>query len=98
MIVERDWGTYETIHENARFKVKILRIKPNYRHTEQRHLHRTEVWFWRDKDTGLPQTKFIDYNEWHRIENRTDEWMEIIEIQKSWDDVGNVEEDIERRP
>jgi cytidyltransferase-like protein len=43
-IVHRKWGTYLTLDEGEKYKVKRLVIKPEHGISLQKHLHRTEDW------------------------------------------------------
>jgi cytidyltransferase-like protein len=43
-IVHRKWGTYLTLDEGAKYKVKRLVIEPNKSISLQKHMHRTETW------------------------------------------------------
>ena len=44
MITDRPWGTFEVLHEQKNFKVKILEVKPNESISLQYHRHRAEHW------------------------------------------------------
>lgn len=102
--VHRPWGAFTDIERGDRFKVKRLVVKPGGRLSLQRHKHRTEHWvvvegtatvvngeqeFTLERD----QSTYIDAGAVHRLENRTDQPLHLIEVQ-----VGDYleEDDIER--
>ena len=102
--VHRPWGAFTDIERGGRFKVKRLVVKPGGRLSLQRHKHRTEHWVVvegtatvvnGDKEFSLQrdQSTYIDAGAVHRLENRTDQSLHLIEVQ-----VGDYleEDDIER--
>jgi mannose-1-phosphate guanylyltransferase/mannose-6-phosphate isomerase len=102
--VHRPWGAFTDIERGGRFKVKRLVVKPGGRLSLQRHKHRTEHWVVvegtatvvnGDKEFTLQrdQSTYIDAGAIHRLENRTDRPLHLIEVQ-----VGDYleEDDIER--
>ena len=102
--VVRPWGTFEILKDESSFKVKIIEIKPQQAISLQRHFHRAEHWFvidgvatvtLGDKLHTLSRGDSIDIDkeEIHRIENKADNILKIVEIQ-----IGNSlhEDDIER--
>ncbi|MGH8529195.1 MAG: mannose-1-phosphate guanylyltransferase/mannose-6-phosphate isomerase [Nevskiales bacterium] len=102
--VHRPWGTYETLAEGARFKVKHIVVRPGASLSLQRHRQRAEHWVvvggvakvQRDDEfmsLGVDQSTYIPQGARHRLENTGAEPLEIIEVQ-SGDYVG--EDDIER--
>ncbi len=102
--VHRPWGTYETLAEGARFKVKHIVVRPGASLSLQRHQRRAEHWVvvsgtakvQRDDEVmtlGADQSTYIPQGAKHRLENTGTAPLEIIEVQ-SGDYVG--EDDIER--
>lgn len=100
----RPWGSY-TILEDARdCKVKRLTVKPGGILSLQRHQRRSEHWTVVSGQAGVRvgddeytlernQSCYIPMNTLHRLENRTDENLHLIEVQCG-DYFG--EDDIER--
>lgn len=102
--VYRPWGSYETIDEGARFKVKRITVKPGASLSLQMHHHRAEHWI---VVTGSAivtvgeqkihldanQSTFIPVGVTHRLENEGKVALELIEVQ-SGDYLG--EDDIVR--
>ena len=90
--VERPWGHYEILMETETSKVKSIRVLPGHKLSLQKHRHRSETWY---VVKGIAKvTKggerftmhngdsiVINKNETHRLENASNENLEIIEIQ-----------------
>ena len=102
--VHRPWGTYETLAEGARFKVKHIVVRPGASLSLQRHRRRAEHWVvvsgtarvQRDEEhmtLAANQSTYIPQGARHRLENPGPELLELIEVQ-SGDYLG--EDDIER--
>lgn len=102
--VHRPWGAFTDIERGERFKVKRLVVKPGGRLSLQRHKHRTEHWVVVEGSATVvngeqeftlqrDQSTYIDAGAVHRLENRTDQPLHLIEVQ-----VGDYleEDDIER--
>jgi mannose-1-phosphate guanylyltransferase len=90
--VSRPWGSYDCIDTGERFKVKRIIVKPGASLSLQLHHHRAEHWvvvkgtakvtkgdevFVLSED----QSTYIPVGVKHRLENVTDELLEIIEVQ-----------------
>ena len=100
----RPWGWFETLEEGNTFKVKRIQIDPGKSISLQRHQQRSEHWVV-VKGVGTitkdhekfnlteNQSTYIEKNQIHRIENLTDQNLQIIEVQ-SGEYLG--EDDIER--
>ena len=99
----RDWGRWDVLKNYEQFgvKVKELVIKPGQSTSLQRHKHRNELMLVADGElTNMNyKTKKHDYcliskEQWHKLENKGDKDLHIVEIQ-----FGDscIEEDIERR-
>lgn len=102
--VFRPWGSYETVDIGERFQVKRVSVNPGKRLSLQLHHQRSEHWVvvkgtatvTKDKTTFLlaeNESTYIPTGSKHRLENATDQTIEIIEVQ-SGDYLG--EDDIER--
>jgi mannose-1-phosphate guanylyltransferase/mannose-6-phosphate isomerase len=102
--VYRPWGSYETVDEGARFKVKRITVKPGAALSLQMHHHRAEHWIVvtgkalvtvGEKQVPLDANEsiYIPLEAKHRLENPGDSPLELIEVQ-SGDYLG--EDDIVR--
>lgn len=104
--IMRPWGYYRVLHTiGSNVKVKELTVDPGKKLSMQKHKHRSELWFVGEgeamlnwdygcKKIKLYKQETINVEEWHQLENKTDEPVKIIEIQ-----YGSTcaEEDIERK-
>jgi mannose-6-phosphate isomerase-like protein (cupin superfamily) len=99
----RDWGRWDVLKNYEQFgvKVKELVIKPGQSTSLQRHKHRSELMFIADGEltnmnrvTKRHSYTLISNDEWHRLQNKSDKDLHIVEIQYG---SSCVEEDIERR-
>lgn len=88
----RPWGSFETVDLGARFRVKRITVKPGASLSLQMHKHRAEHWVLvkgqavvtcGDKEFILneDQSTYIPIGHKHRLENKTKELLEIIEVQ-----------------
>ena len=102
--VFRPWGYYESLDIGTQFQVKRIGVKPGAGLSLQLHHRRAEHWIvvtgtatvTRAEETfELQQNEstFIPFETKHRLQNLTDEMLEIIEVQ-SGDYLG--EDDIVR--
>lgn len=100
---ERDWGNWDVLknYEHLGVKVKELIIKPGQSTSMQRHRYRSEFMFVADgqltnmnRTTDKHNYTMIKQGDWHKLENKGDEDLHIVEIQYG---TACVEEDIERR-
>lgn len=102
--VYRPWGYYETLEISPGFHVKRLMVKPGGRLSLQRHARRAEHWVvvrgtatvtldGEVRDLHANQSTYIPVGAAHRLENRSSERLDLIEVQ-SGDYLG--EDDIER--
>lgn len=98
------WGWYEELDQGDEYKVKKLLIEPGKSISLQRHKHRSEHWVVikgkasviKGSDTltlRSNESVYIEKEEIHRLENKSDINLEIIEVQS-----GSIllESDIER--
>jgi mannose-1-phosphate guanylyltransferase/mannose-6-phosphate isomerase len=90
--VERPWGTYTTLNESARFKIKRIEVKPGGRLSLQMHHHRSEHWVvvsgaakvtCNEKEFLLSpnESTFIPVGARHRLENPGKLPLVMIEVQ-----------------
>ncbi len=90
--VYRPWGSYETLEETERFKVKRIIVTPGAKLSLQMHHHRAEHWVvvkgtaritCGDKEFIMTedQSNYIPLGTMHRLENPGVIPLEIIEIQ-----------------
>ena len=100
---ERDWGNWDVLknYEHLGVKVKELIIKPGQSTSMQRHRYRSEFMFVADGElTNMNRTTdkhnytMINKGDWHKLENKGDKDLHIVEIQYG---TACVEEDIERK-
>ncbi len=90
--IEKPWGYFEVLFETEFSKVKILSIDAGQMLSMQMHEHRSETWHITQGtatvtkgDTTLElhagESIIIDQKEKHRVQNFSNEVLEIIEIQ-----------------
>jgi mannose-1-phosphate guanylyltransferase / mannose-6-phosphate isomerase len=90
--VHRPWGTYETLDQSERFKVKRIKVKPGASLSLQMHYHRSEHWIvvrgtakiTRGEESFLiseNQSTYIPLGTPHRLENPGKVILEMIEVQ-----------------
>ena len=102
--VQRPWGDYTVLEEGPGFKMKRIEVRPGARLSLQRHKHRSEHWVVISGEATVTcgenlltlrsnESTYIPAGTKHRLENRTDRPVQIIEVQ-----VGSYvgEDDIER--
>jgi len=109
--VHRPWGWYDSIDEEARFKVKHIQVKPKASLSLQKHHHRAEHWIvvkgtaevtCGDKTILITenQSTYIPLGEMHRLRNPGTIPLEIIEVQSGSylgeDDIQRFEDDYGR--
>ena len=91
-IVYRPWGSFDSVDEGERYKVKRITVKPGARLSKQMHHHRAEHWVvvrgtarvFRDDevfDLHENESVFIPLGSTHYLENPTAEPLDIIEVQ-----------------
>ena len=109
--VHRPWGFYQSLHAGERFQVKQITVNPGARLSLQRHQHRAEHWVvvngsalvTRDGEeftVAENESVFLPKGCLHRLENRTDEPLNLIEVQSGSylgeDDIERIEDDYAR--
>lgn len=107
-IGERPWGKYFVLQDEEHFKVKRIVVNPGQRLSYQYHHHRQEFWtvvageavaVLNDVEYVLKygESVFIPMGDKHRLENRTDKELTIIEVQTGTyfgeDDIVRIEDD-----
>jgi mannose-1-phosphate guanylyltransferase/mannose-6-phosphate isomerase len=111
--VHRPWGSFQTVDEGERFKVKRIVVKPGGRLSLQRHRSRAEHWVvvkgtarvTIDEDVReLKENEsiYVPLGADHRLENAGSAPLEIIEVQTGSylgeDDIVRLDDDYRRRP
>ena len=102
--VKRPWGTYTVLEEGTNFKIKRIVVKPKASLSLQMHKHRSEHWIVikgiatvindeKEIILGVNESAYIPAGNKHRLENKGDETIVLIEVQ-SGDYLG--EDDIVR--
>ena len=102
--VLRPWGWYDTIDIGDRFKVKRIQVRPGASLSLQRHAKRAEHWVvvkgvaevtCGDKVITIKENEstYIPLGEKHRLANKSNVMLEIIEVQSG---LYLGEDDIER--
>lgn len=105
--VKKPWGFYETIMETGTSKVKLLSVLPGHKLSLQKHKHRSETWHVIRGEAKVTKgnerfsmltgdSVIINKNEVHRLENSSNESLEIVEIQTGTyfgeDDIVRIED------
>jgi mannose-1-phosphate guanylyltransferase/mannose-6-phosphate isomerase len=109
--VERPWGSYTLLESGDGYKIKKIRVEPHRRLSLQMHRHRSEHWVvisgtahvQRGEETveiTINQSTYIPRGVKHRLENRGDSPLEIIEVQNGElvdeEDIVRFDDDFER--
>ena len=103
-VVYRPWGWYQSLGVGPAFQVKLIQLDPGAKISLQRHQHRAEHWVVVSGNATVTcdedvfeleknQSTFIPVKAIHRLENKSSQPLQIVEIQ-SGDYLG--EDDIER--
>jgi mannose-1-phosphate guanylyltransferase/mannose-6-phosphate isomerase len=107
----RPWGWYETVSEVGGYKIKRIGVHPGQQLSLQRHRQRAEHWVvvqgtahvtLGDQvfDLGVGQHCDVALGQVHRISNRTQEMVEIVEVQfgsyLGEDDIERLQDDYGR--
>jgi mannose-1-phosphate guanylyltransferase/mannose-6-phosphate isomerase len=90
--VFRPWGTYTVLQEGRNFKTKRISVNPGEKLSLQMHNHRSEHWVVvsgvatitiNDVESTLQENEstYIQRMQKHRLENRSEKLLEIIEVQ-----------------
>ena len=109
--VYRPWGKYDTLDDGENFLVKRVSVKPGEQLSLQKHSHRAEHWIVvkgqaratineRTYNVHANESVYIPIGAVHRLENVTDELLELIEVQTgeylSEDDIIRLEDKYNR--
>lgn len=109
--VERPWGGYKIIETGTGYQVKKLSVLPHRRISLQLHHKRSEHWVVTKGtatvtlgdevfDLEVNEAAFIPLGVIHRLENRTDSILELIEVQVGAylgeDDIVRLDDDFNR--
>lgn len=89
---DRPWGRFDSLDRGDSHQVKRIKVKPSGQLSLQYHYHRSEHWIViagtatvtvgkTVQDLGPGQNVFIPQGEVHRLENFTNEPVELIEVQ-----------------
>jgi mannose-1-phosphate guanylyltransferase len=90
--VTRPWGTYTTLTESGGYKVKRITVRPGQSLSLQYHHHRAEHWTVVrgqglvqvgdvEYPTGPGEHRYIPLGEKHRLTNKGEEELVLIEVQ-----------------
>jgi len=104
----RPWGSWQSLLTGPGYQIKLLEIKSGCKPSLQRHQQRSEHWIvvageavvTRDEEiivVPLNESVFIPLGAVHRIENRGEELLQVIEVQVGAylgeDDIVRLEDD-----
>ncbi len=110
-ITHRPWGHYTILEEGPNYKVKRIHVDPQARLSLQLHQYRTEHWVVvagiaritiGDKtfDASPNDSTYIPVKTMHRLENRGETPVELIEVQcgnyLGEDDIIRLDDDYKR--
>ena len=109
--VYRPWGFYDSIDSGENFQVKRISVNPSAKLSLQKHKFRSEHWVVvkgvakitcgsKTFELNENESTYIPQGQVHRLENPTDQALEIIEIQTGSylgeDDIERIEDDYKR--
>jgi len=109
--VYRPWGYFDSLDFGNNFQVKRLLINPGAKISLQKHTHRAEHWVVvkglatitsgeKIIELKINQSTFIPKGTIHRVENKQNSPLEIIEVQTGSylgeDDIIRIEDDYDR--
>lgn len=109
--VYKPWGYYENLDNGDSFRVKRINVLPKKRLSLQKHKHRSENWVVVEGtatvrngddtyDLAIKESTYIPMGNIHRLENKTDKPLQIIEVQfgayLEEDDIERFEDDFGR--
>ncbi len=91
-LVRRPWGSYRVLAEGPGYKVKRIQVKHGAQLSLQYHNHRSEHWIvvsgiasvtidGSEQQLAVNQSVYVPLRAQHRLANRTEEVIEIIEVQ-----------------
>lgn len=90
--METPWGRWSVLKSGVGFQVKLLEIEPGQRLSYQTHVYREEHWIVvsgvatitiRGRTRTMPRsgTSYVERRVPHRIENRDDKLLVVVETQ-----------------
>ncbi len=109
---ERPWGRFFVLHDEPNYKLKRIEVDPGGRLSYQYHYKRSEAWTIVEgsatitlngitTDYKAGQTILIPKENKHRIENKTNQKVVLIEVQTGSyfgeDDIVRIEDDYNRK-
>lgn len=109
--VYKPWGYYVDMHSGAGFHVKRISVLPGKRLSLQKHKYRSENWVVIEGtatvrngddtyDLSARESTFIPVGSIHRLENKTEKPLQLIEVQfganLSEEDIERIEDDFGR--
>jgi mannose-1-phosphate guanylyltransferase len=88
----RPWGAFQNLLDEPGYKVKRIVVSPGQKLSLQKHQYRAEHWTvvegtaWvhndgKEFELSVSEATFIPQGAVHRLENRTDEMVVLIEVQ-----------------
>ena len=88
----RPWGSFTVLEESTTYKVKRIEVKPQQKLSLQSHEHRHETWTIvagvahvrvgsKESELKSGETTSVPKGALHRLENRTDNPVIVIEVQ-----------------
>jgi mannose-6-phosphate isomerase-like protein (cupin superfamily) len=110
-LVERPWGRYTVLDSGPGFQVKQVEVDPGQRLSLQLHEHRAEHWVVVQgralvtigneiREVATNESVFVPLKTLHRLENRGEEPLRIIEVQTGFylgeDDIVRIADDFWR--
>ena len=108
---ERPWGRFYVIHDEVNYKIKRIEVNPGQRLSYQYHKKRSEAWTivsgsaivtinGDEKQLNVGETVFIPQGAKHRVENKSNNKLEFIEVQTGSyfgeDDIVRIQDDYNR--
>ena len=112
MVVYRPWGKYEILIDQPNYKVKKITVNPNSKLSLQSHKRRAEHWVVVKGEATIVngeetielkvgESAFIPIGHKHRLENKGDSNLEIIEVQSGdyleEDDITRYDDEYNRK-
>ena len=112
MRTERPWWNYEVLIDGEGFKFKVIEVSPHKRMSLQRHQQRSEHWVVVEGQATVTsgdkvfirhpnESTYIPMDTIHRLENKLDTPLKIVEVQcgsyTEEDDIERFEDDYNRK-
>ena len=90
-VMNRPWGSYRVLYEGKNFKIKSILVNPHQKLSLQLHHFRNEHWVVIKGKANVTindnvfvlsenESTYVQKNDKHRLENNTNEYLEIIEV------------------